>query len=430
MPWSGTGRLAATWRYALAALISLIAWGVPLISAADRAPEPVVLWWLIGDPLLGLLSFVLIRWRHRRPALVAGLLVAFSFVSASSAGPASWIIGSIASHRRWRLLAVVAPLNVLAGVVQERVGATEDTLPLWASIAFGCLVVGILTATGYAMGAQRQLVDSYRERALTAEREQQARVAQARAAERTRIAREMHDVLAHRISLVAMHAGALGYRSDLSEEERGSAAKSIEDNAHRALSDLRAVLGVLRDPTQPADLAPERPQPGLDDIAALVAEERAGGMRVRLSDRVEDDVPAATGRTAYRIVQEALTNVRKHAPGTAVTVDVAGSTADGLVIGVRNAAPVGPAAAPSLPASGLGLLGLAERAALAGGRIAMAPTRAAATRCGRGYRGTRDGGEQRGRGAARRRRRRPHGAGGAAHDARRRLGPGRRGGGG
>ena len=291
-----TGRLAATWRYALAALISLIAWGVPLISAADRAPEPVVLWWLIGDPLLGLLSFVLIRWRHRRPALVAGLLMAFSFVSASSAGPASWIIGSIASHRRWRLLAVVAPLNVLAGIVQERVGVTEDTLPLWASIAFGCLVVGILTATGYAMGAQRQLVDSYRERALTAEREQQARVAQARAAERTRIAREMHDVLAHRISLVAMHAGALGYRSDLSEEERGSAAKSIEDNAHRALSDLRAVLGVLRDPTQPADVAPERPQPGLDDIAALVAEERAGGMRVRLSDRVEDDVPAATGR--------------------------------------------------------------------------------------------------------------------------------------
>ena len=257
-----TGRLAATWRYALAALISLIAWGVPLISAADRAPEPVVLWWLIGDPLLGLLSFVLIRWRHRRPALVAGLLVAFSFVSASSAGPASWIIGSIASHRRWRLLAVVAPLNVLAGVVQERVGATEDTLPLWASIAFGCLVVGILTATGYAMGAQRQLVDSYRERALTAEREQQARVAQARAAERTRIAREMHDVLAHRISLVAMHAGALGYRSDLSEEERGSAAKSIEDNAHRALSDLRPCSACSATRRSPRTSFPSDPSPG------------------------------------------------------------------------------------------------------------------------------------------------------------------------
>ena len=163
-----TGRLAATWRYALAALISLVTWGVPLISATDRTAGPIVLWWLIGDPLLGLVSFVIIRWRHRQPALVAGLLTAFSFVSASSAGPASWMIGSIASHRRWRLLAVVAPFNVLAGIVQERVGVTEDTLPLWVSTAFGCLVVGILTATGYAMGAQRQLVDSYRERALTA----------------------------------------------------------------------------------------------------------------------------------------------------------------------------------------------------------------------------------------------------------------------
>jgi signal transduction histidine kinase len=130
------------------------------------------------------------------------------------------------------------------------------------------------------------------------------------------------------------------------------------------------VLGVLRDPTRPTGTAPERPQPGLDDVAVLVAEERAGGMRVRLSDRVEGELPASTGRTAYRIVQEALTNARKHAPGTAVTVDLAGSPEDGLVVAVRNAAPVGsgPSRA-SLPASGLGLIGLAERAALAGGRI-------------------------------------------------------------
>ena len=293
----------------------------------------------------------------------------FSFVSTSSSGPSAWAIGSLASHRRWRLLALVVPLSVTGGVVQERIGAREDALPLWASIAFGLLVAGILVATGYAMSSQRQLVDSYRDRALTAEREQRARVAQAQAAERTRIAREMHDVLAHRISLVAMHAGALGYRTDLTDEERTTAAKSIEDNAHRALSDLRAVLGVLRDPLQPADAAPEPPQPGIDDVASLVAEAAAGGMRVRLSHRAADDMPAATGRTAYRIVQEALTNVRKHAPGTTVTVDIAGSPDDGLVIGVRNAAPVGPARAPTLPASGLGLLGLAERATLAGGRI-------------------------------------------------------------
>ncbi len=361
--------MAALWRYALAATISLFGWGTVLVGAAERSWDPALAWFLVGDPLLGLVSFVLIRWRHRRPALVAVVLSLFSFVSIASAGPASWIVGSIASHRRWRLLAVVVPISVVAGIVQERLGLSEETLPLWASLAFGVLVTGILVATGYAMGSQRELLDSYRDRALTAEREQLARVAQARAAERTRIAREMHDVLAHRISLIAMHAGTLSYRTDLTAEDQATAARSIEDNAHRALSDLRAVLGVLRDPLQPTDATPERPQPGIDDVAALVEEQAHGGMRVRLSHRVADGVPATTGRTAYRIVQEALTNVRKHAPGTAVTVDIEGTPADGLTIVVRNAAPVGPAAAPQLPASGLGLLGLAERAALAGGSI-------------------------------------------------------------
>jgi len=368
-PAQRSGRLAVAWRYGLAVLISLVVWGSPLISAGERETDARLMWFLVGDPILGLVSFGLIRWRHRRPVLVAGLLTAFSFVSATASGPASWIIGSLAARRRWRLVAVIGLLNVLAGVVLERIGIGDDALPLWVSAAFGFLVVGILVATGYAMSSQRQLVDSYRDRALTAEREQVARVAQARAAERTRIAREMHDVLAHRISLVAMNAGTLSYRTDLSDDERTAAARSIEDNAQRALSDLRAVLGVLRDPMQPVDGTPERPQPGIDDIAGLVAEEAAGGMRVRLSNRVEDEVPAATGRTAFRIVQEALTNVRKHATGTAVTVDLAGTPDDGLVIAVRNAAPVGPVARPALPASGLGLIGLAERAELAGGRI-------------------------------------------------------------
>ncbi len=364
-------RWGSAWRYALAFAISALVWAAPLASAGERTAGARLTWFLFGDPALGLLSFVLVRWRHRYPAGVALVLTGFGFVSAASAGPASWVVGSLASHRRGRLLALVLPLSILSGVVQERIGIAEDELPLWVAAAFGLLVNGILVATGYAMGSQRELVESYRDRAVTAEREQQARVAQARAAERTRIAREMHDVLAHRISLVAMNAGTLSYRTDLSEEERGAAARSIEDNAHRALSDLRAVLGVLRDPTSPGDGVPERPQPGIDAVADLVGEEAAGGMRVRLTDRLAGQVPAGTGRTAYRIVQEALTNVRKHASGTSVTVELAGTPQDGITVEVRNARPVSPpaAATTTLPASGLGLIGLAERAALAGGRI-------------------------------------------------------------
>ena len=161
--------MASLWRYALALAISAIGWGVTLVAAVDAgASEGFIGWILVGDLLLGVASFVLIRWRHRQPALVGVVLNLFSFVSTSSSGPSAWAIGSLASHRRWRLLALVVPLSVTGGVVQERIGAREDALPLWASIAFGLLVAGILVATGYAMSSQRQLVDSYRDRALTA----------------------------------------------------------------------------------------------------------------------------------------------------------------------------------------------------------------------------------------------------------------------
>jgi len=363
-------RLSAAWRYALALLISVVAWGVIAIAMRDANvdDEPIMAWFLFGDTALGLASFVLIRWRHRWPGPIAVLTSAFSFFSATSTGPAAWALGSVASRNRWRLLLLLLPLNVAAGIVQERIYPGEGDLPLWASLLFGFLVVGIVVAIGYAMGFQRNLMDSLRERALTAEREQQARVAQAQAAERTRIAREMHDVLAHRISLVAMHAGALSYRTDLTPEEQATAAKALAATAHHALRDLRDVLGVLRDPMVPTDSAPEQPQPVIADIARLVQEERASGMHVSLEEAITGELSDGRARTAHRIVQEALTNARKHAPGTSVMVTLSGNPEDGLSITIRNAAPVGTRQS-DLPDSGLGLIGLDERASLAGGRL-------------------------------------------------------------
>ena len=144
----------------------------------------------------------------------------------------------------------------------------------------------------------------------------------------------------------------------------------IRENAHQALQDLREVIGVLRAPVG------ELPQPTLADVDQLVAESVRAGMRVRLREETSGAVPDLVGRTAYRIVQEALTNARKHAPGTEVLVRLAGSPGAGLTVEVGNDPPdPGPAAgATGDPGPGQGLVGLAERVALADGRLEHGPT--------------------------------------------------------
>jgi signal transduction histidine kinase len=236
-------------------------------------------------------------------------------------------------------------------------------------VIWGIVVTLIALLWGMVVRSRRQLVVSLRERAERAESEQQLRVTQARTMERTRIAREMHDVLAHRISLLSLHAGALEIHPDAAPAEVAGAAGVIRASAHQALQDLREVIGVLREPA--GDDAPERPQPTLRELPALTEESRAAGVKVRLELRVDEpaQVPAGTGRAAYRIVQEGLTNARKHAPGATVRVRVAGAPGTGLTIDIRNPASVGARPAATIPGTGTGLVGLAERATLAGGRL-------------------------------------------------------------
>ena len=137
------------------------------------------------------------------------------------------------------------------------------------------LITGVVVGWGLFVRVQRELVLSLRERAATLEAEQRLRVEQAREAERLRIAREMHDVLAHRVSLLSLHAGALEFHPDASAEEVAEAAGVIRASAHAALEELRDVIGVLRE--GPPASAPEPPQPTLADIPALVEECRAAG---------------------------------------------------------------------------------------------------------------------------------------------------------
>ncbi|MFD8556770.1 sensor histidine kinase [Streptosporangium canum] len=141
----------------------------------------------------------------------------------------------------------------------------------------------------------------------------------------------MHDVLAHRISLLSMLAGGPAYRTDLTAEETREVALAIQQNAHQSLNELRTVLGTLR---RDGDM--EAPQPNPANLDALFDEVRGAGQQVEVDDSVDNRelLPTPTGRHAYRIVQEALTSARKHAPGGQVTARLGGQPGSRVTVGL------------------------------------------------------------------------------------------------
>jgi signal transduction histidine kinase len=187
--------------------------------------------------------------------------------------------------------------------------------------------------------------------------------------ERRKIAREMHDVLAHRLSLLATFAGAMEYRPDSSPEQLSRAAGVVRDGVHQALDELREVISLLRDDGPPHSDG-GHPQPVLADVPRLVEESRDAGTEVLLREAVDEpaEAPPSVARTAYRVIQEGLTNARKHAAGQPVQVALRGGPGTGLEIDVRNALTPEPPAPPGW-SGGAGLVGLTERVHLAGGRL-------------------------------------------------------------
>jgi signal transduction histidine kinase len=351
----------------VAFLIALLAGAFLLAVAADsRADFPRAL--LVADLVAGSIACLALWLRRRWPVAVA-IALAVPAAFSDMASPAALVmLFTVAVHRRWPPVLAVVAAHVVAGAVYFT-ARPDPTVPLPISVGFAVVVSASAVAWGMFVRARRQLVQSLRERADRAEAEQLIRVEQARHTERTRIAREMHDVLAHRISLLSMHAGALEFRPDAPPEEVARAAGVIRASARQALEDLREVIGVLREDAD--GVIGARPQPTLADLPALVEESRAAGMRVREEYRLPDlrTAPAATGRTAYRVVQEALTNVRKHAEGAVAVVEVRGGPVTGLGIEVRNPPRVGDRSTHALPSAGTGLIGLRERVTLAGGRL-------------------------------------------------------------
>ena len=232
----------------------------------------------------------------------------------------------------------------------------------------------VLIATGVGV-----MVASRRDRLSREVRERDDDKRQAVLDERLRIARELHDVLAHNLTLVNAQAGVAEYLMRTDPAAASTALRDIARHTGQAIDELRATVGLLR--TDGADGAPaedadaRHPVPGLDRLAALVDGFRTAGVPVDLATTGSPGPGAALGQqgdlAAYRIVQEALTNATKHAPGVAVRVTLRW-TADALTVDVGN----GPAPGPAVRAAGTGhgLIGMRERAVAAGGTLTAAPT--------------------------------------------------------
>ncbi|GAB3841441.1 sensor histidine kinase [Dactylosporangium cerinum] len=334
-------------------------YGALMLPLGDATHPGAAIPWQV-DVAIGVGCVAALVLRRRRPLGLALALLPFGAVSVMATGAIVVALFTVAVRFRPAVVLWLAVANVATSAGYFAL-QDDPPFPLWVDLLVRSVVTAAAVGWGLFVQAYRRLTGSLRDHAARLEAEQHLRVEQARLTERARIAREMHDVLAHRLSLISLHAGALEVRTDASPAETAIAAGAIRTGAHEALQELRTVFGALRQGR------PEPPQPGLGDLPELLGTARAAGMTVDYTCRVPVDGPAVMlGRTVYRFVQEGLTNARKHAPGAEVRVLLDGAAGGDLRVTVTNRCTGG---RPAIPGAGLGLVGLRERIALAGGRI-------------------------------------------------------------
>ncbi|WP_405614885.1 sensor histidine kinase [Streptomyces sp. NBC_00076] len=395
--------------------------GLALVSAAECAVEGVPFARDAGIPLaagivFGLLAGSVLVLRRRWP--IAVVLVSIAITPAQM-GFLMGIVGLYtlaASELPRRIIGALAGMSLVGTLIVTFVRVRQDmargdlTMGDWF-VPFASITTSLgLTAPplllGLYVGARRRLMESLRERADSLERELQLlaeraeeRAEWARGEERTRIAREMHDVVAHRVSLMVVHAAALQAIARKDPEKAVKNAALVGDMGRQALTELREMLGVLRS----AEGAPVRREdvplaavgvaaaaaasraaddesaadgPWLSDLDVLVGQSAAAGMVVELSvDGDSREYTAEIEQTAFRVVQEALTNVHKHAAGAKTHVRLAHRVAE-IAMQVENDPPdeVATAAAARLPSGGNGLVGMRERVLALGGVFVSGPT--------------------------------------------------------
>ena len=370
-----------------AAAVALLAVSVALGASLYRGMLLVMFVGVLAQ--VSALPLALIRpWMAAPLSAVGALLI----MGSAHAGDAPWpwsvttmvtealVLAFLGYRARWQLgagtLVVVVILSWVVALVidparDQRAVAVD--LVVFASIGGTALAAGIVVREWQVV--RRQLA---RERRLTEEERARRMVAE----EKTRIARDLHDVIAHSMSIIAVQATSAPFRHPRVDAELRHEFDEIAALSRSALSEMRSLLGVLRDPDAPVA---RTPQPRLSGIAELVMQSQRSGLAVQLSgaDALSDDgVDEAVGLSAYRIVQEALSNAIRHARGAQVEVRVRRNGELDLVVSDHRAAdqPVGPERGPDHAmdgaadgAPGSGLLGMRERAASVGGTLAFGP---------------------------------------------------------
>ena len=334
-----------------------------------RGPE-------LGDALFLIATAVCLLFRRRHPveALAAVFVIQAVWVTAYYRGHqppfepflagviVCFALGMHADRRQLRIGLGIFGLGVIGAAVSLATGGTRvgDALP---TIVWWLGAVGV----GRLLHKREALVELLGDRAARLERERERDMAQAALEERNRIARELHDVIAHSVSLMVVQASA--ERRLLAPEQSRTAEvfETIEHAGREALGELRRLLGVLRARSEPNQLTP---QPGLRALPELIDDSRRAGQEIDLDEDGERvSLPTGLDLAAYRIVQEALTNARKHAPGAATEVSLRWRS-DQLEIEVVNAANRAPASGNcNGNGTGHGLIGMRERASLYGGRV-------------------------------------------------------------
>jgi signal transduction histidine kinase len=369
--WPGPAR-SKVFDLAYAAVLAVISVGALWIEPPDQSDTLRSVDAL--GVLLALASSLPLAWRRSHALRVFGFLaipaIALELLTYSNAGPitvliALYTVASVCDRRRSLTALAVTGAAVLVVLI-----ASWDELTAIDVIA-NYLVFGTAWILGDNVRTRRQYVAELEEKAVRMEAEREAQAQRAAAAERTRIARELHDVVAHSVSVMTVQAGAARRVLDQAgaDPDVREALATVEATGREALAELRRAVGVLREDDESAGTAP---QPGVADLPALVARAREAGLSVELEVEGEPrPLPSGVDLSAYRIAQEAITNAIKHA-GPALARVLVRYGADALEVQVVDDGR-GAAADPAPPGGGNGLVGMRERVALFGGELRAGP---------------------------------------------------------